>query len=438
MKVCHCPHPKLFNAMLVLASFFNPSRNAIICTLFVMIFLVSGSWLQGQVRYLPGQTYFGRNNYIEYIAGGIPIIISAAHDGDMNPASIPTRRCLNCVTVADVGTQDIVRFLGLSLQKLFGCPPHIVINRLHRRKLDANREISEAALGNPEAEQAWREFHQFIDSAKQSSLRSFGSGLYLDIHGHGHDIQRLELGYLLRDDELRLPDDSLNTPRYIGFSSMRNLATRNARGISHSELLRGERAFGSLLAVRGYPSVPSKQDPFPNPGEEYFDGGYNTARHSSYRGGTIDGLQIEANFMGIRDSRAAMQRFADSLAVAVYQFVLQNYSFSNPFICNTMTSTNDADVDAQDVFTVYPQPASETVHIRLPKTRVESYQISIRDMVGTVVFNEKTSIDAAASDFLIPTAKFPSGVYTVEIRHCHPRTAGAWNVVVRKAMIVVH
>ena len=36
--------------------------------------------------YIPGKSYFGRNNYTEYIAGSLPIIISASHGGD--PSSI--------------------------------------------------------------------------------------------------------------------------------------------------------------------------------------------------------------------------------------------------------------------------------------------------------------------------------------------------------------
>ena len=29
--------------------------------------------------YVPGQSYFGRNNYIEYLAGNAPVILSAPH-----------------------------------------------------------------------------------------------------------------------------------------------------------------------------------------------------------------------------------------------------------------------------------------------------------------------------------------------------------------------
>ncbi|MCC7505889.1 MAG: hypothetical protein IT259_11335, partial [Saprospiraceae bacterium] len=162
--------------------------------------------------FTPGQTYFGVNNYVEYRAGNLPIIISAPHGGDMAPAAIPDRTCPNAVTVNDGNTQALCRQIDTAIQMRFGCYPHIVINRLARRKLDANRDLPEAACDNPLAEQAWFDYHEFIDSAKTAVTATYGRGIFIDLHGHAHTIQRLELGYLLSGAELRKPDDSLNLP----------------------------------------------------------------------------------------------------------------------------------------------------------------------------------------------------------------------------------
>ena len=43
--------------------------------------------------YQPGTTYFGRSNYIEYIAGDLPFILSAPHGGALQPAELAMRRC---------------------------------------------------------------------------------------------------------------------------------------------------------------------------------------------------------------------------------------------------------------------------------------------------------------------------------------------------------
>ena len=123
---------------------------------------------------VPGKSYFSNNNYIEYIADNSPFIVSAPHGGDLKPSDIPDRSCTACVTVKDGSTQELARDIANAVYKQTGCFPHIIINRLHRIKLDANREIVEAALGNPQAEQAWLAFQSYIDSAKTQITKQIG------------------------------------------------------------------------------------------------------------------------------------------------------------------------------------------------------------------------------------------------------------------------
>ncbi|MFY8001654.1 MAG: hypothetical protein ACOVSW_23885 [Candidatus Kapaibacteriota bacterium] len=396
-------------------------------TFFSFLALVSiTAKLSAQTAYTPGQTYFGTNSYIEYVAGNLPVIISAAHGGDLSPAALPTRNCAACVTISDANTQELVRAMGESFRKVFGCFPHLIINRLHRRKLDANREIGEAALGNVQAEKAWSEFHQFIDSAKQSVLRQFGRGLYLDMHGHGHDNQRLELGYLLRDDELRLPDDSLNTARYIGFSSVRNLAQIRQQIFTHAQLLRGDAALGTMLARRGFPSVPSKQDPYPLANEDYFDGGYNTARHSSYRGGAIDGVQIECNMDGVRDSPQSLRRFSDSIALSVRDFMQLHYGISLPNTC-LATSTAIYPLQSANIevtgLEIFPQPIAHEGFVRIPRQGTQDITIQIFTVLGSLVQESVHHSTQSADSFtVIPfsTNALPNGVYMLTVRSRFP------------------
>jgi hypothetical protein len=285
-------------------------------------------WAQALLaqNFTPGTSYFGTNGYVEYLAGNLPIIMTAPHGGLLSPASIPDRDCAGCTTVNDFNTQELARAFAEAIHERTGCWPHVIFNKLHRRKLDANRDLPEAADGNPVAAVAWHEFHAFVETAKNQVFPSFGKGLYIDLHGHGHSIQRLELGYLLSQAELALADDTLNHPNLVRQSSIRYLAQHNASGLSHAELLHGSQSLGALLADRGYPATPSAQDPFPDADEDYFNGGYNTARHSSYpTGATIDGLQIECNRQGVRDSMHNVVRFADTLATAVLHFVGLHY-----------------------------------------------------------------------------------------------------------------
>ena len=268
-------------------------------------FEVSLFWEQ---EYVPGQSYYGRNQYIEYMAGDLPLVLSAPHGGYLTPEEIADR---TWGTMAqDRQTQELARAIADSVHARTGGYAHIIICRLHRSKLDANREIVEAAQGNPHAQQAWYEYHNFIEDAKATVAEDYDRGFYIDLHGHGHEMQRLELGYLLGSSDLELSDAQLEHPDYVNKSSIRTLALEADSGFV--ALVRGPTSLGGLLEGRGYPSVPSPAYVHPG-GQPYFSGGYNTARHGSRDGGPMSGVQIEANWTGVRDSPANREAFAIAL-----------------------------------------------------------------------------------------------------------------------------
>lgn len=264
----------------------------------------------------PDNTYFGRNNYVEYQPGTLPIILSAPHGGSLRPGEIPDRTY--GVTGADSNTEDLTRRTADALETLTGKRPHLLIMRLHRSKLDANREIVEAAQGSAIAERAWNEYHLWIETAGKLVAEEHGRGFYIDMHGHGHAIPRLEIGYLLTSTDLAQSDAYLNQAGYINKSSIRTLA--NESKLTLAELIRGQNSFGEMLVRKGYPSVPSASDPHPA-GEPYFNGGYSTIRHASRGGGPIDGLQIEHHSAGVRDSAANRAAFARALAETIVEFM---------------------------------------------------------------------------------------------------------------------
>ena len=282
--------------------------------------------------YAPGASYFGENDHIEYIAGNLPLIFTAPHGGQLEPAGIPLRTDASCgvdvTTVRDANTELLVRDIQQAFLQRTGGYPHIVINHLHRNRLDANRPIEEAACGDPQAEEAWRDYHAFVEAARARILTDHGKGWYTDVHGHGHDIQRLELGYELSGTTLRRSDAELDgSATFENASSIRTFSQESP--LSFSALLRGPTALGTLFTAAGYPAVPSQQDPAPDVGEDYFSGGYNTDRYACSRGGQICGVQIEANFTGVRNNATTRSEFAVALA-AVYGEYLQNFGIALP------------------------------------------------------------------------------------------------------------
>jgi hypothetical protein len=127
-------------------------------------------------RPVPGSLLTGLNSYIEWIPGELPLVLSAPHGGTLLPTDIPDRT--SGTTTRDLNTEELAREVADQFLARYGKRPHLIICRLSRRKLDANREIVEAAAGNPDAERAWREYHGFIEAAAAEVRRLPGIGFY--------------------------------------------------------------------------------------------------------------------------------------------------------------------------------------------------------------------------------------------------------------------
>jgi hypothetical protein len=287
--------------------------------------------------YTPGQSYFGHDNYIEYIAGNSPVIFTAPHGGALLPATIPDRTDASCgasvSTTTDLNTTDLARAMQQRWFARFGRYPHIVINHLARRKLDPNRPGAEAACGNADATAAYQEWHLFIDAAKTTALAASGKAWYMDMHGHGHATQRLELGYLLTGAQLDLNDAALDANVALQDTSSIRVISETSP-LSFSALLRGSTSLGALYAAAGFPSVPANIDASPR-ADPYFSGGDNTRRHTcgaeaTAFGGTtrgmVCGVQIEANLTGVRDNAANRDRFGDATALVLEQYLALHWN----------------------------------------------------------------------------------------------------------------
>ena len=270
--------------------------------------------------YQSGKVYFGRENYIEYHAGNLPIILSAPHGGQLTPDEISDRTYGTFVT--DLNTYELTKTIMDSMIVRFGGYPHVILCKLKRTKLDANRDSIEAAQENKYALRAWQEYHHYIEVAKKKITNDQGSGLFLDIHGHGknpdgfYDL-RSWLGYLISSEELDQSDGVLNTNSYQSKSSIS--AWVDSSSYSFIEVLRGKVSFGSILDSLGYKSLPSINDLSPD-GMRYFSGGYNTARHGSRSGGVISSIQIELPKPGIRDNQSTWSSYSKALNSTISEY----------------------------------------------------------------------------------------------------------------------
>lgn len=284
--------------------------------LFITLFASCG--LAGDLT--PGSSVFAKHKFIEYIPGDLPLVIAAPHGGNLTPAELPDRT--NGVLGMDMNTQELARTIADVIHAETKHHIHVVICRLHRRKLDANREIVEAAQGSEIAAQAWKEHHDFIDQACEAAVRQFGVAFLIDLHGHAHPVPHVELGYLQDAPALAKADAALNEKASVNSSSLRWLVEHSR--LSHAELLRGPMSFGALLEQNGFLATPSPR--LPVPPEPFFRGGYTVNRHcQSDR--NVTGLQIETNRPRLRDTPENRLKFALALLSTLQTYFTAHLGF---------------------------------------------------------------------------------------------------------------
>lgn len=385
-----------------------------------------------QTEYIPDSVYYGRNNYIEYRAGNLPIIFSAPHGGSLTPSEIPDRTYGTIVN--DTNTKELAQQFFNELHLLTGKYPHMIICNLKRIKLDANRDSTEAAQGNQYALQAWNEYHNFIRTASSIVNISFNKGLYLDLHGHGHSIQRLELGYLLSGSDLDKSNEELNTQGYESKSSIKNLFNNNSSSYSFSEILRGNKSLGTLFQSYSIPAVPSSAILSPL-GADYFSGGYSTQTHGSRFSGTIDGIQIEHHYSGLRNSLQNISSYAKIFAQVVVHYLQYYYNFN----AVSVESVESALPDRFSLSQNYPNPFNPETVISYQISAFSQVSLKVYDVLGrevATIVDEYKQPGSYSSLFSI-NSSLSSGVYFYQLKTINPSLVKEIGFVETRKMIVI-
>ncbi|MEC9477187.1 MAG: sulfatase-like hydrolase/transferase [Planctomycetota bacterium] len=205
-------------------------------------------------------------DFVDVSVGNMPLVLSAPHGGTDKPVGVPDRT--EGTLVRDSNTLELAIELAASIEKRTGKKPFLVTNRMHRVKMDPNRAIEEATQGGVFAAMVYRAYHKALEESCQQALQiGGGDALLIDLHGHAHPDDWIEVGHLLTGSELAVPDDELENVDWI----------------------RGPRSIGALLEKAGFQAVPSPRLPHPD-GKKYWSGGYIT-RH--YRKDGMRTLQFE-------------------------------------------------------------------------------------------------------------------------------------------------
>src|SRR5215467_15638240 len=114
----------------------NPSRKLTLARfiLIVSITLLAASlWAQEQV---------GSQKLLTVWAGMLPIILSAPHGGRQSIPGVPARRGAGVIQFAtgrDNNTDELAETIAIRLEKRLNAKPFVVVARVERKYLDANR-----------------------------------------------------------------------------------------------------------------------------------------------------------------------------------------------------------------------------------------------------------------------------------------------------------
>ncbi|MCD0488582.1 N-formylglutamate amidohydrolase [Pedobacter sp. MC2016-14] len=285
----------------------------------LLLFFVQAAFAQ---KWESGKSYFDEEHWTEFIPGDMPLVISIPHGGTLVLPEVPLRDCKGAVTVTDTHTAELGREIQNTFFKKYGKRPYLIISLISRKNVDQNRDLEEGTCGNQLMIKPWHAFHDNIDTALALAVKQFGSTLYIDLHGHGHTNQRLELGYSLNASELPDVSNKTDLKELAQKSTLNNLLTINKKA-DFKDLMIGDHAFGTLITEAGSPAVPSKQDPFIADGGKYFNGGYNTRTYTSAKYPKVFGWQIESNYKGVRDA-AGRPAFAKAFADVIMKYFKEN------------------------------------------------------------------------------------------------------------------
>jgi N-formylglutamate amidohydrolase len=234
-----------------------------------------------------------RQKLLTVWAGMLPIILSAPHGGRQSIPGVPVRSGVGVtqfVTGRDNNTDELAEAIALKLEQRLNAKPFLIVARVERKYLDANRP-TESAYESREAKPYYDGYHNALQEAHDRVSRGWEHGLLLDIHGQGAQAEAI----------------------YRGTGNGKTVVSLTQR--FGMEAITGPKSIFNQLEQMGYKILPSTKESHK---EQRYVGGYTVQTYGSHRGRGVDAIQLE---IGTKfRARANLERTAADLAEAISVF----------------------------------------------------------------------------------------------------------------------
>ncbi len=217
--------------------------------------------------------------FVDFLRGTIPIIISVPHGGTLRPPEIPDR------TSGVLGTDKNTRFLAqgliermrIELRDVGGTittgTPSYIISRIHRSKIDLNREKTDAYdQESSMANEIYSYYHDTLKKMIVENVKSFNYSLLVDVHGF--ERHKRPSGY--RDVEVILGTNNLSS--LFSKPVLKSKWGENIRGAIIKRLLE--------LSIEVAPGRPRRK-------EYVLTGGYITSKYGASNIVNSQAIQME-------------------------------------------------------------------------------------------------------------------------------------------------
>jgi hypothetical protein len=240
-----------------------------------------------------GVTVANPNDWIRYEKGNVPIILVTGHGGSETPKNWTVRSNPGVLNAMDSYTRPLSQKLHEHLETDHEKKAYWVLNTVHRKFADVNRDPGPKAYESPEGKAVYDAFHEIVDDAVREAVEQFGFAFVVDIHGQSKHPADVYLGTARRNSM----GDLL---RHFG-----------------EDVLIGPNSLQVLLSEKSYSTPPSVRPPGPYEIPGGVSGGYIT--HHYGRRIDVGAVQIEVHGR-LRKNKTLLPILAKDLAEVIADF----------------------------------------------------------------------------------------------------------------------